>query len=705
MSDNSDNNTPRPDLSALTEFQLGPAWARSKDKEARREFTPREPRGERGGDKFGPRRDGDRDRRGGKPFSRDNRDSRDRDGGAPRSRDSFSGERRNDRFPRGDRNDRGPRSDRGDRGDRNFRDRKFDGDRNSRPERPPLEPTPGIRVEIRPVDAGLASVAEKIHKHKRCFSLFDLAKFFMGARDRYEIWYIKEENGPEVFFNKKTPAIWLTEQEAISSLWGTPLISELYEETIQEVEAPKGQFSAIGRCGFSETLIGPVNWHGYQQAIARIHAERFSNMTMERYRSRIVVDKTEEAVAQWMEAATKKSVWKPKREGADELVFENRKELEEDFIANHFNEIFEKTGKCHVLGDIQGRNLSQGLFAHLLKLAETARRHPAQIIPNICHGLARHHLPIFKWNGGHHTGPSRPHSLPTDTKLATRPAAIVEWIQQNPGTAIDVMINKLIALAEEKESPKVVEATAPVATQEEAHETQSMATTETVEVTVTETAPEAPSVTPTVEEETTATETSSSQEIFSAEVPALEENIDMTVEKSQPEAKPAPAEGTMTKAQTEWLTDLLWLLQQGFIIVTSNGKAYWPKTGSEASPEKSDSQAKKNKKKKAKKSPAGDASAKPKTPREAGEKKPFVKKPTTPVQETKEETPVEKTETTPVTPAEETTTAEPAATESVTTETVAVEPTAAEEVPVAVEATKEVTSEPVSEESPKTTES
>lgn len=684
MSDNSDNNTPRPDLSALTEFQLGPAWARSKDKEARREFTPREPRGERGGDKFGPRRDGDRDRRGGKPFSRDNRD---RDGGAPRSRDSFSGERRNDR---------GPRSDRGDRGDRNFRDRKFDDNRNSRPERPPLEPTPGIRVEIRPVDAGLASVAEKIHKHKRCFSLFDLAKFFMGARDRYEIWYIKEENGPEVFFNKKTPAIWLTEQEAISSLWGTPVISELYEETIQEVEAPKGQFSAIGRCGFSETLIGPVNWHGYQQAIARIHAERFSNMTIDRYRSRIVVDKTEEAVAQWMEAATKKSVWKPKREGADELVFENRKELEEDFITNHFNEIFEKTGKCHVLGDIQGRNLSQGLFAHLLKLAETARRHPAQIIPNICHGLARHHLPIFKWNGGHHTGPSRPHSLPTDTKLATRPAAIVEWIQQNPGTAIDVMINKLIAQAEEKESQKV-EATVPATVQEEDHETQSMATTDTVEVTVTENAAETPSVTPIVEDNTTASETSSSQEIFSTEVPALEENIDMTVEKNLPEAKPAPAEGSMTKAQTEWLTDLLWLLQQGFILVTSNGKAYWPKTGSETSPEKSDSQAKKNKKKKAKKSPAGNASAKPKTPREDREKRPFVKKPAAPVQETKEETPVEKTETT--------TPVDPVATESVSTETVTVEPIATEKAPVAVEATKEVTPELISEESPKTTES
>lgn len=606
MSDNSDNNTPHPDLSALTDFQFGPSWARNKDSEQRREFTAREPRGDRG-DKSGGRRDDDR--RGGKPFSRD------REGGSPYSRDRFQGDRRNDRFPRGDRNDRGDRGPRSGQGDRDFRDRKFD--RNSRPERPPLEPTPGIRVEIRPVDAGLASVAEKIQRHKRSFSLYDLAKFFMGARDRYEIWYIKEENGPEVFFNKKTPAIWLTEQEAIASLWGSPLMKELYAETIEEVEAPKGQFTAIGRCGMSDTLIGPVNWHGYQQAVAKLHAERFPNVPFERFRSRIVVEKSEEALAQWMEAATKKSVWAPKREGAAETVLRSRKEMEEDFLANHFLEVFEKTGKCHVLGDIAGRSLSQGLFAHLLKLTETARRHPAQIIPNICHGLARHHLPIFKWNGGHHTGPSRPHALPTDTKLATRPAAIVEWVKEHPGKTIDIMINTLIDIAEanaaKPEVPAPVSTDSP-AIQEETTSTNSLTSSETMEVEVT-----ASEIPESVMEEAAALDTASSEEVFSSET-AQETTFDEIsstpeepAKKASEEAKEVPAGNTMTKAQTEWLTDLLWLLQQGFVLVTADGKAYWPKA-EPASNKQEQGSAKKPKKKKAKKAPSTEK------PSEAGKK-------------------------------------------------------------------------------------
>lgn len=609
MSDNSDNNTPHPDLSALTDFQFGPSWARNKDSEQRREFTAREPRGDRG-DKSGGRREDDR--RGGKPFSRDNRD---REGGSPYARDRFQGDRRNDRFPRGDRNDRGDRGPRSSHGDRDFRDRKFD--RNSRPERPPLEPTPGIRVEIRPVDAGLASVADKIQKHKRCFSLYDLAKFFMGARDRYEIWYIKEENGSEVFFNKKSPAIWLTEQEAVASLWGSPLMSELYAETIEEVEAPKGQFTAIGRCGMSDTLIGPVNWHGYQQALAKLHAERFPNVPFERFRSRIVVEKSEEALAQWMESATKKIAWTPKREAASETLLHSRKEMEEDFLANHFLEIFEKTGKCHVLGDIAGRSLSQGLFAHLLKLTETARRHPAQIIPNICHGLARHHLPIFKWNGGHHTGPSRPHSLPTDTKLATRPAAIVEWVKEHPGKTIDIMINTLISIAEAnavKPEAPAPDSTEASAVQDVTTASDSLASTETVDVEVTATETQE-----SVMEEVSAAGTASSEEVFStettqettfSEIPSAPE---VPAEKAKEEVKAAPAENIMTKAQTEWLTDLLWLLQQGFVLVTADGKAYWPKAEPVSSKQDQGS-SRKPKKKKTQKAPSTEK------PAEAGKK-------------------------------------------------------------------------------------
>lgn len=587
MSDNAEKNTPKPDLSALTDFQFVPDWARNKENFSQKEYSKKEYKDkgfDRDRNKFGPRRDAGK-KSGPRPFSRE--------GGERKGKRDFSSDR-----------------------DRPYQSRRPGGNREGRFERAPIESTPGIRAEIRPINAGLASIAAEVHKHKRCYSLFDLAKVFMGGRDRYEIWYIKEANGPEMIANKKSPGVWLDRKEALSSLWGSPWFSQFYEERSEEIEAPKGQFNSIARCGMSNVLIGPVNWHGYQVALTKLHAEKFSNIPFDKYRSRIVIEKTEEVVAEWLEMATKRNVWAPKRENASDIVLQNKNEVEADFQNNHFDEVFEQTSKCFVPGDIASRNLSPGLFAHLLKLVEVARRHPSHIIPNVCHGLARHHLPIFKWNGGHHTGPSRPHALPDDTQLAERPAAIIDWIKENPGGGIELMITSLAAKAEEAGAiipegqpitpPSQTEPNTPVAEEPETTADQATPQAET-------TPPPAPATeeqvteTPAVEESPVASEPV-------AESPTLPET-ERTPEDAPPQQKtePTPQEDSTPVAKTNldrlqeaFIVDMMWLLQQGFILVTPEGKAYYPKT--QASPQTPAAKPGKTKKKKSKKAPAPAAS-------------------------------------------------------------------------------------------------
>lgn len=386
-------------LSDLADFQFGPAWARpgSASSPAYTERPARAPRAPR-------RREGGERR----PFNRDRRDS----GDAPRGK----GER----------------------------PQKRDSRRELKPQRELPAPAEGFRVELRPANSILELFAANIQKQKRALPLIDLARVVMGDKARYDLVFMKLENGPMLIHSTKgDQACWLTEAEALAYLWKAPWFSELYTREEIEVEAPKGNFNAVAVCSLGGELIGPVTWHGYQAALMNLYRNKYSTMPLDVFKNRISVDKTEESVAAWVQAASHKTVWKPTREGAADTVLEDARAVEADFQANHYASVYEVVDKVFINGSTPRAVLSPGIAAHVAILSDKTRRFPQMLIPNLCHGMARHHMPIYKWHGNHFTGPSRVRALPTDTVLADRMMAIMNWAKENSGKKADIMFAEL----------------------------------------------------------------------------------------------------------------------------------------------------------------------------------------------------------------------------------------------------------------------
>lgn len=407
-------------LSELTDFQFGPSWARGGSAPAHT-WT-----------------DAPRDRR---------------DSVAPGERRSFSG--RDERRPRRD--------------DKPFR--KGDSKsvrRGERPERPapePLKPVEGYRVELRPANSILTLFASEIQKQKRALPLLDMARVVMSTGNRYDLVFMKMENSPALIHStRKDGACWLSRAEAVAYLRQAPWFTELYKEEQIEIEAPKGTFTSIAVCSMGKELIGPANWHGYQAALMELYRSKYSNMPLEVFKNKIVLDKTEETIAAWKEAATHKSVWKPLRDGADEIILEDMRAVEADFEANHFDSIYETVDKVFINGATPAEKLSEGLFAHVKLLSDKTRRFPQMLIPNLCHGLARHHMPIYKWHGNHFTGPSRIRTIPADMVLADRMVAIVNWSKENSGKKAEEMFAELSGVpagTDEESKAAATEAHAP----------------------------------------------------------------------------------------------------------------------------------------------------------------------------------------------------------------------------------------------------
>jgi hypothetical protein len=488
------DSPPNPLEGLLSEFALGPSWARANaepskkhsHESAEREFKPR-----RGDD----RRD---DRRG------------DVSGGRGR-------ERRDDRGDRG-RRDEGSRRD-------------FQKGSAPRPDfrREEIAPAEGVTVSLVPEKLAIQLICKEIHQVARVYPLFDVAQIILAERSRCRaVFEISDKKDP--FYRCKIDeAIFLTKEEAMRHLLDSQWRDRFIEESTIEIDPPRGSFQSVARCGISGVLLGPPNFHAYQTEIRRVHRERFPDMPFEAYTAKIRTERGEEAINAWLDSMKTQVRWrilseeeskaraaaeaqaaaepakpvesalKPAEEPktapvAEEIPpmdpateapvpeessvseessapeaeaepepepeadvseepaaeepapaasepeqkwFTDRAEFERALASELLEKVFHVTRKAKVSAAIVGKNLSPGLLARLKGTGNHHRKHPAILIPLVCKILEAEHMPVFKRKGKLYTGPARPHSLAADAVLAERPGKMVTWIRENPPAKLE----------------------------------------------------------------------------------------------------------------------------------------------------------------------------------------------------------------------------------------------------------------------------
>ena len=138
----------------------------------------------------------------------------------------------------------------------------------------------------------------------RSFPVSDLAKMVLEARERYRIRFTATE---PVRLNQclADGSLWLSREEAISHLLSGPALEHYYTAEDIQVDPPAGNFAVIAVCGMSGVILGPPNHHEYQRNIARLHRERFSDMPLERFKSRVRMESGEEILEKWREQVSR----------------------------------------------------------------------------------------------------------------------------------------------------------------------------------------------------------------------------------------------------------------------------------------------------------------------------------------------------------------------------------------------------------------
>jgi len=327
MDDNAPKENPpadfnKLDLSQLQGFSFGTQWTQEKS-------SPSDRRDGGGGDR--PRRDDRRDGPGG-PDRRDRRAFRRPAGpggpeggaGAPAGNPGPGGERRPAReggeYRGGPRREGGYAGGGGGGGGGRYPQGGGYGGRGAPMERGPYD-SPYFSVTFYPEDTSFNTLVQTIRKSCRTVELFEIARTVVAKTDRFVVVVAhKPQPGADqaaksaeagavpaakparpLFYISVPDGIPFESDEAAVSHVLARHLDKFFETAEVEVEPPKGNFLVINRCGITGELLGPPNYHRYNQIVQQHYAAQVaSRMGLEAFRSRIETVRDPEVVNQWL---------------------------------------------------------------------------------------------------------------------------------------------------------------------------------------------------------------------------------------------------------------------------------------------------------------------------------------------------------------------------------------------------------------------
>jgi len=330
---NQENNTPsdsglnKLDLTQLQGFSFGTQWSQEKAgaQDSRREDRPRREDRREGA---GPDR---RDRRAFRRPAGEGQPAAAPSGEQPQ-REQQGGERREFRGGprrefRGERNDRG-----GERGGER-REYRGGGDRfgGQERERGPYE-SPFFTSTFYPEDTSFATLAKTIRSSCRTIELFEIARTVIGKADRFVVVVQRKPQAAQAPAAEgavpgvKQAPIYIAVPDGVPFESEDAAISHvlqkhagLFFDTAEvEIDPPKGNYQIINRCSITGELLGPPNYHRYNQIVAQHHAAKIHRMPFDLYRNKIESVRDPELVNQWLEKMKKvtRFTWKLDRAAA-----------------------------------------------------------------------------------------------------------------------------------------------------------------------------------------------------------------------------------------------------------------------------------------------------------------------------------------------------------------------------------------------------
>jgi hypothetical protein len=328
-----------------------------------------------------------------------------------------------------------------------FPRREDRGERRERPEPPP--PLPEIAVTFLPDDRGVESLARQIKMTGRAFPLFQIAQIVLVKPERYAVQLAAKKNAEgaviqPLFLCALDETPWLSEDEAVAHVLRVHFAT-FYQAERTATEPPKGKYTFVAQCGMSGVILGPPNYHDYQNQLRKLHAERFSRMPFDVFKARVKIVRDEEVVKKWVEEQSFKTEYICLNV-PEPLKLPNREEVEKHFRATHKDNII-KAVEAHTIDGVSSRNLRCRELQRLVRNDwERQKYFPLQLATSLSRMFATYGLQFFKVNKTYtHVSVARPTFLDLETTPVSEGVKrIIAFINAHPKCTRRQLIETLV---------------------------------------------------------------------------------------------------------------------------------------------------------------------------------------------------------------------------------------------------------------------
>jgi hypothetical protein len=313
-------------------------------------------------------------------------------------------------------------------------------------------PLPQLSATILPDEKGLDSMARQIRMTGRAYPLFDIAQLILDKPERQQVrWEVIKDAAGKVaqplYLCALDDSLWLSEEEAVTHLLGRQF-DLFYKAEKTATEPPRGTYTFVAQCGMSGTILGPPNYHDYQNKLRKLHSERFARMPFEAFKARVKIVKDEAVVKKWIEDQSTKTEYTCLNV-PEALKLGSREAVEKHFRETHLPNLI-KPVESHTMSGPAGRQLRSPALQRLLRSAwEEQRRFPLKLATTLSQQFASRGLQFFKVNRTvTHVSVARPRFLDMDaTPVSQGVRQIVEFINATTKCTRRKLVEALVPAA------------------------------------------------------------------------------------------------------------------------------------------------------------------------------------------------------------------------------------------------------------------
>jgi len=186
---------------------------------------------------------------------------------------------------------------------------------------PPYD-SPYFAVSFYPEDTSFAALAKTIRSSYRTLELFEIARTVVAKNDRFIALLTRKPSAPTpsssgdaqpassaqnkslreaAIYIARPDGVPFDSEEAVINYVVSQHIGQFFETEQVQVDPPKGNFQVINRCGVTGELLGPPNYHRYNQIVQQHFDARIKHLSFDAFRAKIETLRDEAVVAEWLE--------------------------------------------------------------------------------------------------------------------------------------------------------------------------------------------------------------------------------------------------------------------------------------------------------------------------------------------------------------------------------------------------------------------